>query len=261
MSGLEWGPSEDARFAAIRNDLVKVSTASACQMLIDLGWRNAYMLGLRPLQPLGLGQRLVGRARTCRYLMRRGPEGGHDPAKRRISPEIVLIEEILPGDVLCVDALGVMTAGIIGDILSARLKSNGAAAAVIHGVVRDSPYIAQLGLPVYSAGVHPSHSGRDLVPVDFDRPIDMSSVQVLPGDIILADDEGVIAMPLELAEYIASHGPAKELLEEWIRGKILNGGSIHDYYPPSPGKLDEYKRETGHNFDAPAPPSSHGNRT
>ena len=51
MSGLEWGPSEDARFAAIRNDLVKVSTASACQMLIDLGWRNAYMLGLRPLQP------------------------------------------------------------------------------------------------------------------------------------------------------------------------------------------------------------------
>jgi 5-oxopent-3-ene-1,2,5-tricarboxylate decarboxylase/2-hydroxyhepta-2,4-diene-1,7-dioate isomerase len=260
MAGLEWGPAEDARFAAIRSDLAQVSTASACQMLIDQGWRNAYMLGLGPLQPLGLGQRLVGRARTCRYLMRRGPESGHDPAKRRVSPEIVLIEDIQPGDVLCVDALGVMTAGIIGDILSARLKANGAAAAVIHGVVRDSPYIAELGLPVYSAGVHPSHSGRDLAPVDFDQPVDMSGVQVRAGDIILADDEGVIAMPLDLAEYIASHGPAKELLEEWIRGKILNGGSIHDYYPPSPGKLDEYKRETGRSFDAPAPQSSHGDR-
>lgn len=260
MASFEWGSDEEARFAAIRDDLARVSTASACQMLIDRGWRNAYMVGLRPLQPLGLGQRLVGRARTCRYLMRRGPESGHDPAKRRFSPEIVLIEDIQPGDVLCVDALGVMTAGIIGDILSARLKANGAAAAVIHGVVRDSPYIAELGLPVYSAGVHPSHSGRDLAPVDFDRPIDMSSVQVLPGDIILADDEGVISMPLELAEFIASYGPSKELLEEWIRGKILNGGSIHDYYPPSPGKLDEYKCETGRSFDAPAPPSSQGNR-
>ena len=229
-------------------------------MLIDQGWRNAYMLGLLPLRQLGLGQRLVGRARTCRYLMRREPESGHDPAKRRVSPEIVLIEDTQPGDVLCVDALGITTAGVIGDILSARLQANGALAAVINGVVRDSPYIAELGLPIFAAGVHPSHSGRDLIPVDFDRPIDMSGVQVLPGDVILADDEGVIAMPLDLAEYIASHGPAKEQMEEWIRGKILSGGSIHDYYPPSPEKFDEYERETGRQFKSPIPPISNGGR-
>ena len=73
----------------------------------------------------------------------------------------------------------------------------------------------------------------------------MAGVHVVPGDIILADDEGVIAMPLDLAEYIASHGPPKERLELWIRGKVLAGGSIHDYYPPSPEKLAEYERETG----------------
>ncbi len=249
MSGLMWGPDEDQRLAAIRDDLATVSTATACQLLISQGWRNAYMLGLLPLRPLGLGVRLVGRARTCRYLTRRGPEGEHDPAKRRISPEILLIEEIQPGDVLCVDALGVMTSGIIGDILSARLKANGATAAVIHGVVRDSPYIAELGLPVFSAGIHPAHSGRDLVPVDFDRPIEMAGVHVEPGDILLADDEGIVAMPLHLAEYITSHGPPKEHLEEWIRGKILAGGSIHDYYPPLPDKLAEYERETGRRYD------------
>lgn len=245
MPEFTWGQAEDARLNAIRSDLMKVSTATACQLLISHGWRNGYMNGLLPIRPLGLGVRLVGRARTCRYLMRRAPEGPPDPAARRVSPEIVLIESIQPGDVLCVDALGVTTSGIIGDILTARLKSNGAAAAVIHGVVRDSPFIAEIGLPVYSAGVHPSHSGRDLVPVDYDRPIDMAGVQVLPGDIVLADDEGVIAMPLELAEYIATNGPPKERLEEWIRGKILAGGSIHDYYPPSPEKLAEYERETG----------------
>ena len=56
MSGLVWGPTEEARLAAIRDDLASVSTATACQLLIALGWRNAYMRGLLPLQALGSGQ-------------------------------------------------------------------------------------------------------------------------------------------------------------------------------------------------------------
>jgi regulator of RNase E activity RraA len=250
MSGLVWGPSEEARLEAIRDDLARVSTATACQLLIARGWRNAYMRGLLPLQELGLGIRVVGRARTCRYLMRRGPEGPHDAAARRVSPEIVLIESVAPGDIVCIDALGVQTAGIIGDILAERLLGRGALAAIIHGAVRDSPFIKEVGLPVFAAAVHPSHSGRDLIPVDHDRPIDMGGAQVLPGDVILADDEGALAMPLDLAEEIAVHGPAKELLEQWIRGKVAAGGSIHDYYPPSPEKAAEYTAETGR----PAPP-------
>ena len=244
-----WTAEERARFEAIREALAEVSTASACQLMINRGWRNGYMLGLRPLQPLGRGVRLVGRARTCRYLMRRGPEGPHDPVARRTSSEIVLIEAIQPGDVFCVDALGVPTAGIIGDILSARLKANGALAAVVHGAVRDAPYIAEVGLPVFCAGTHPAHSGRDLVPVDFDRPIDMAGAHVVPGDVLLLDDEGVLAMPLDLAEEIAAHGPPKEQLEIWIRGKIAAGGSVHDYYPPTPEKLAEYERESSRRAD------------
>lgn len=245
MSGLAWGPSESARLAAIRDDLAAVSTATATQLLIAMGWRNAYMRGLLPLQELGRGTRLVGRARTCRYLVRRGPEGRHDPEARRNSPEIVLIEAVEPGDIVCVDALGVPTAGIFGDILTARLHGRGAAAAIINGAVRDSPFIKEVGLPVFTATVHPAHSGRDVVAVDFDRPIDMAGAQVLAGDVVLADDEGAVAMPLDLAEYIAGHGPAKEHLEEWIRGKVAAGGSIHDYYPPIPEKAAEYEAETG----------------
>jgi regulator of RNase E activity RraA len=174
MSDLVWGPSEEARLVAIRDDLASVSTATACHLLIALGWRNAYMRGLLPLRKLGLGTRLVGRARTGRYLMRRGPEGPLDPVARRVSPEIVLIESLEPGDVVCIDALGVPTAGIIGDILAARILGRGAAAAIIHGAVRDAPFIKEVGLPVFAATVHPSHSGRDLIPVDYDRPINMA---------------------------------------------------------------------------------------
>jgi regulator of RNase E activity RraA len=245
MADFTWGPTEATRLPAIRDDLASVSTATACQLLIAVGWRNAYMRGLRPLRELGLGTRLVGRARTCRYLMRRGPEGPLDPVARRVSPEIVLIESLESGDIICIDALGVPTAGIIGDILSARILGRGALAAIIHGAVRDAPFIKEVGLPVFAATVHPSHSGRDLVPVDHDRPIDMGGAQVLPGDIILADDEGALAMPLDLAEYIAAHGPEKEELEMWIRGKVAAGGSIHDYYPPNAEKAAEYTAETG----------------
>ncbi len=245
MADFTWGREEAGRLDAIREDLAQVSTATAFHMLLQMGWRNTYMQGLRPLRPLGLGHRLVGRARTCRYLMRRGPLGPPDPVARRHSPEIVLIEAIAPGDVFCVDALGLPTAGIIGDILSTRLKVRGTVAAVIYGAVRDTPYVKQVGLPVYTAAMHPAPSGRDLVPVDYDRPINMAGVHVLPGDVILADDEGVLAMPLDLAEEIAAHGPAKEHVEVWIRAKIEAGGSVPDYYPPSPDKAVEYERETG----------------
>src|SRR5690348_12664911 len=107
---LEWGTEQQARLDALRDDLARVSTASASQLLVQQGWRNTYMQGILPLEPLGLGKRLVGRARTCRYLMRRGPEAPHDPTKRRTSAEIALIESIEPGDFFCVDALGVPTA-------------------------------------------------------------------------------------------------------------------------------------------------------
>jgi regulator of RNase E activity RraA len=103
----------------------------------------------------------------------------------------------------------------------------------------------EVGLPVFAGAAHPAASGRDLVAVDYDRPANLGGVQVLAGDIILADDEGVLAMPLELAEYVAAHGPAKEELEIWIRGKIAGGGSVLDYYPPTPEKQAEYSRETG----------------
>jgi hypothetical protein len=52
-------------------------------------------------------------------------------------------------------------------------------------------------------------------------------------------------MPLDLAEHVAAHGPAKERQEVWIRGKVEAGGSVHDYYPPSDEKASEYERETG----------------
>lgn len=253
MSGLRWTTNDTARLDAISTELAQVSTATAFHMLYQKGWRNTYMRGLLPLEELGAGKRLVGRARTCRYLMRRGPdffpstdeERAAVLERRRTSAEIALIEDLQHGDVFCVDALGVQTAGVIGDILTTRIKVRGAVAAIIHGVVRDLPFVRAVGLPTFCLGSHPSASGRDLVAVDWDLPIDMAGAQVVPGDVILADDEGALAMPLELAEYVAANGPGKEQLEVWIREKVEAGGSVFEYYPPDAAREAEYFRETG----------------
>ena len=66
MSHLKWGADETRRLESIRERLAQVSTATAFHLLYEQGWRNTYMQGLLPLQELGLGKRLVGRARTCR---------------------------------------------------------------------------------------------------------------------------------------------------------------------------------------------------
>lgn len=253
MAIADWGSAEQQRFEAIREPLARVSTATANHMLQMMGWRNTFAVGLSPLQPLDRGLVLVGRARTVRYLPRRASEAAPTTdeeravqrAARRNSPEMLTIESLEPGDVFCVDAMGVLTAGIIGDILSARIKRRGAVMAVIDGVVRDSPYIRMVGLPVICRGAHPAASGRDVAPVDWDVPIHVAGVHVRPGDVVMADEDGALFLPLDLAEIVAASGPAKERLEAWIRGKIQAGGSVWDYYPPTPEKLDEYEREQG----------------
>src|SRR5438270_223235 len=83
-------------------------------------------------------------------------------------------ECLRPDYISCVDAQGVTTAGVMGDIRSARIQARGALTAVNHGVVRHTPFVQSLGRPVFCAIAHPSTSGRDLVPVDYDTPVNMA---------------------------------------------------------------------------------------
>ncbi len=84
-----WSQEQEDRLERIREDLAKVSTASACQLLLHHGWRNTYMVGLRPLQPLGLGKRLVGRAQNVPVPHAAGAgRWAERPETRRRSAEI-----------------------------------------------------------------------------------------------------------------------------------------------------------------------------
>lgn len=207
-----------------------------------MGIRNTYLKGLKPLAPLGLGNRLVGRAFTMRWIPYREDleatgltEVDGEAAFRRA------IETLEPGDFFVVDALGDLDSGTLGDILSARVKYRGAVAAAVDGAVRDGPYIQDVGLPVFVKGVHPSAGVRTLWPADFNVPIQCGGVAVIPGDVLLGDDEGVVVIPASYAERLAEVGLETEERELFIRLKVEEGYSVVDAYPPRGALLAEFE--------------------
>jgi len=114
--------------------LSAVSTATVTTILLKKGLRNVWMRGTRPLRP---GQpRLVGPAFTLRFVPAREdlatPESWSSPNSTRAA-----VEAMPPGCIAVVDAMGVVDAGIFGDILCARMQKRGVAALVTDGVVRD----------------------------------------------------------------------------------------------------------------------------
>src|ERR1700722_4518298 len=114
--------------------LSSISTATITTILLKKGLRNVWMRGPRPLRT---GQpRLVGPAFTLRFVPAREdlatPESWSSPRSTRAA-----IEDMPEGCVAVVDAMGITSAGIFGDILCARMKKRGVAALVTDGALRD----------------------------------------------------------------------------------------------------------------------------
>ncbi len=227
---------------ALKEKLAQMSTATACMNLYKMGIHTVFMQGLHPLAPLGIGKRLVGRAVTLRFLpVREDVDAALTPEQRHTAPYRLAVESIKPGDILVIDAMGYLATGTFGDMLSARMKHLGAVATVVDGAVRDSPFIRQVGLPTFVRGVHAGGIERGLMSVDFNTPIQCGGVLVIPNDLLLADDEGVMVIPASYAERLAEVGVAEEDEEQFIRAQIEAGVSIQEVYPPNEKWLAAYK--------------------
>ena len=158
-------------------------------MLRKRGLNGLTLDGLRSTRP---GTRMAGYARTVRYLPLRedllARYAGMNAQKRAI-------EEILPGEVLVIEARGDPTAGTIGDILALRAQVRGAVGIVTDGAIRDSAALAQLEIPAYHAAVHPAVLGRRHVPWESGVAVACAGVTIQPGDILVGDADGVVVLP------------------------------------------------------------------
>jgi regulator of RNase E activity RraA len=223
-----------------------VTTATAWSYLTRHGIKRPFMMGVRPLSVDDVYP-MVGRARTLRYVPLREdllPLLRESGVNSMQNPQRQAIESVEPGDIFVVDGMGNVEAATMGDILASRIKARGAAGIVADGCVRDSPFIKRMGIPVFVRSVHPAANTSALLPYSHNDVIQCGGVTVVPGDVLLGDEEGVLVIPAKHAAEIAEHGPEHEAKENFQRGKILEGLPISEVYPTLSEVLDqEWQRE------------------
>ena len=150
------------------------------------------------------------------------------------------IDAAAPGDVIVVDAGGDVTYAIIGDIMSSLAEKRGAAGFVIHGAIRDSAEIGARRFPVYACGI--THRGPyKNGPGEINAPIALGGMVVHPGDIIVGDADGVVAVPLAHAAEVLALAKA-QLARETATLKAIAKGKIDRRW------VDELLRQRGCDF-------------
>lgn len=234
---------------SISNDVIQQllipSTATLTTALKQFGLSRSYMHGVAPLRP---DMKMAGPAFTLRYIPAREDLNTGDVDNLKDIQRIG-IEKAGSGEVFVIDARGDTRAGTMGDILATRLFNRGVAGVVTDGAFRDSPSIAETGMPAFASAMN-AHSNKTVHhPSEIQVPIACGEVAVLPGDIIVGDAEGVVVIPFQYAVEVAQIAVEMEARENFILNKVKSGASIVGTYPPDESTLAEYeawKKERSH---------------
>lgn len=230
-----------------KQKLRQVSTATLTTQLLRIGFRHTFMAGVIPLSR---GQRLVGYAFTLRYVPAREDVAVDARYDNDRNVQRLAVEAVGPEDVLVIDARGDVSAASFGHIIATRIRERGAAGLVTDGALRDTAGIAQLGLPTYYRAAHATTSAVAHHPVEMNVPIGCGGILVMPGDVLVGDDDGVVVIPNAHAEEIAHASFEQDELEEFLRAKVAAGASIRGVYPPSDDVLQEYETRRTPNVSA-----------
>jgi len=201
-------------------------------------YQGNYVRGFVTTQP---GQLLVGRAVTIRFLPPRpdlerslnqlAAEGGWPAGYYQRAAE-----DARPGDVYVVDLGGDEGSVFMGDISALGMKLNGAAGVVIDGATRDQAELSQPGFRDFPAFVRHFHvSGARWLGAEWNLPIRIRTATVLPGDVVVAADEGVLFFPAAILGQVLHDAEEHEKDEVYIRSLVRTKKyRFRDVYPPTP---------------------------
>ena len=198
--------------------------------------------------------KLVGRAVTMRYLPVRpdlmeavqtlAKEGDWD-----YQYNVRAGEDLKPGDVVVVELGGMVDrATFLGDVTGLGMKAAGAQGVIVDGGIRDlSEFFVMKDLPIYYRGAHAS-AMADQVGVEWNGPIRLGGITVLPGDIIVADAEGVLAVPPQLVAGVIKDAEntvyTENFKREMMRSKKYRARDIYPTLSPALEKLFEEWKKT-----------------
>lgn len=193
----------------------RFTSAVVCDALDAAGFPNqSPRIAFRQLTVPGV---LVGRCKTTLWA-----DMAHvDPKPYEL--ELKAVDTCQPDDVLIASAGGSMRSGIWGELLSTAARNAGCVGAIVDGAVRDVRQMAAMGFPVYALGTIIYDSKDRQRVIDIDVPVEIDGVAFHPGDLVIADMDGVVVVPRAVEADVVRAAWAKVNAENEVRDAIKAG--------------------------------------
>ncbi|MBC8246193.1 MAG: RraA family protein [Deltaproteobacteria bacterium] len=198
-----------------RSRFLKLSTTNLSDAMDKVGVRGA-VIGIRPMYDC---PRIVGRAVTIKITA-----AGMMKSKHHLGVQAIDSSE--EGDIIIIDNRGDLNNNCWGEVLSMGAKMKGVSGVVVDGAARDIDMCKEFEFPVYARGTIPITARGRIMQESFNEVIRIGDVQVRPGDIVIADVNGVVVIPVEKLDEVL--GAAEDIFkkEAAMVEDLKNGLSI-----------------------------------
>jgi regulator of RNase E activity RraA len=179
----------------------KFSTCNVSDALDKIGLKS----GIWGINPFYECKKIVGTALTMRLTAE-----GMTKNTSHLGADVIDIGE--EGDIIVIDNAGRLDQNCWGGILTHAAQQKGIEGVVIDGAFRDVDELKELKYPVYARGVIPRTARGRFIQESYNKVIQCGGVQVRPGDIVMADENGIVIVPKEKAEEVLEI--SEELLQK-----------------------------------------------
>jgi regulator of RNase E activity RraA len=212
--------SNDARRASA---LAALYTGAVADILDELGLHEQCLPA--DIRPLDDRMKVAGPVYTVRGRARPADDG-NDPRYKQMD----MLDGIFPGAVVVIDPGDETRAAHWGELMSHTAKARGATGVVIAGGVRDTPEILRLGFPCFRRYHSPLTAVYRFDITDFGVPVRIGGVRLVPGDFVLGDVDGVLAIPAAAVDEVIARAASVREREDIVRQALDEGGSIRELF-------------------------------
>jgi regulator of RNase E activity RraA len=214
-------------FPGLFEDLPVETTALLTSAIVSdscdsAGLRSQVMAtGLVAVRP---GARLAGRARTVQFAPDdTDPEDPYGAA-------MAFIDSLSPGTVAVIATGPDARSGYWGELFSASAKGHGAVGAICDGPIRDVPKIRAVGFDVFAPSSRPIDFRGRMRVVAAGEPVRCGGVLVTPGDLVLADEDGVVVVPQAVEAEVLRRAVERATAERTVLKELLGGASLREVW-------------------------------
>lgn len=137
----------------------------------------------------------------------------------------IALEQIQPNDVLIIDAEGFTNRAIVGEILVRFAQVKGAVGVIVNGSIRDVDVLKNFDIPIYFKGISPNGPYKN-GPGSVNQPIALGGKVINPGDIIVADEDGIVSFETDQIDYVIEKTKQTEIKEAKMLRDLEEGKTL-----------------------------------